>query len=50
MKKYIKPVAEIEKFESSDIITLSGVNIQGAGEDGIDERFTPTGLGFSKHN
>ena len=28
MKKYTKPVAEIEVFDSTDIITLSGTGIQ----------------------
>ncbi len=27
MKKYTKPVAEIEIFESTDIITVSGTNV-----------------------
>ena len=27
MKKYTKPVAEIEIFESTDIITLSGADV-----------------------
>ena len=30
MKKYTKPVAEIEIFDSTDIITLSGVGTQSA--------------------
>ena len=41
MKKYSKPVAEIEIFDSTDIITLSGV-----GEQGILDPDTAEALGI----
>ena len=36
MKKYTKPVAEIERFDSTDIITLSGTSVMSDLEDGFD--------------
>ena len=44
MKKYSKPVAEIEMFESTDIITLSGTELQ----DALDEGYDADGLGLSE--
>lgn len=49
MKKYTKPVAEIEIFESTDVITISTAGTQGV-DEAIESGFTATGLGFSKHS
>ncbi|MBQ8940779.1 MAG: hypothetical protein IJ062_03005 [Firmicutes bacterium] len=46
MKKYTKPVAEIEVFDSTDIITLSGVNLMSM--DDIDDDYTAEALGLNK--
>ena len=43
MKKYTKPVAEIEIFESTDIITVSGTDVQSA----LDSGFSAEDLGLS---
>ena len=44
MKKYTKPVAEIEVFESTDIITLSGTRAMSMNE--IDEDYEAEELGL----
>ena len=46
MKKYTKPVAEIEVFDSTDIITLSGVSAMQMGD--IDDDYTADALGLNK--
>ncbi len=47
MKKYTKPTAEIEIFDSTDIITLSSASVQAFSED--DEDYYSTNeLGLNK--
>ncbi len=46
MKKYIEPAVEIEKFDSTDIITLSGASI--LLEDEFEDDYSAADLGLSK--